>query len=112
MEPTDKSLKIGSNEVNQACRASNRGFRTEHFKKSAGAVRQVILSCEDFLDDELVVKLRSCFSHALTMNEAREELRTMRQMEYMSLFRSTCTDGEEHCTDHQEFNLAKRDIPM
>ena len=72
-------------EVNQACRASNRGFRTEHFKKSAGAVRQVILSCEDFLDDELVVKLRSCFSHALTMNEAREELRTMRQMEYKSV---------------------------
>ena len=34
------------NKVNQACRASNRGFRTELFKKSAGAVRQVILSCE------------------------------------------------------------------
>ena len=38
-------------EVNQACRASNRGFRTELFKKSAGAVRQVILSCNDFTDD-------------------------------------------------------------
>ena len=61
-------------EVNQACRASNRGFRTELFKKSAGAVRQVILSCNEFTDDELVTKLRSCFSHAPTMNEAREEL--------------------------------------
>ena len=64
-------------EVNQACRASNRGFRTELFKKSAGAVRQVILSCSNFSDDELVTKLRSCFSHAPTMNEAREELCNM-----------------------------------
>ena len=73
------------NEVDQACRASNRGFRTELFKKSAGAVRQVILSCEDFSDDELVAKLRSCFSHAPMMNEAREELRNMRQMEHESV---------------------------
>ena len=64
-------------EVDQACRASNRGFRTELFKKSAGAVRQVILSCNNFSDDELVTKLRSCFSHAPTMNEAREELHNM-----------------------------------
>ena len=70
------------NEVNQACRASNRGFRTELFKKSAGAVRQVILSCDNFSDEELVTKLRSCFSHAPTMNEAREDLRNMRQMEH------------------------------
>ena len=72
-------------EVNQACRASNRGFRTELFKKSAGAVRQVILSCNDFSDDELVSKLRSCFSHAPTMNEAREELHNMCQMEHESV---------------------------
>ena len=65
------------NKVNQACRASNRGFRTELFKKSAGAVRQVILSCSNFSDDELVTKLQSCFSHATTMNEAREELCNM-----------------------------------
>ena len=44
-------------EVDQACRASNRGFRTELFKKSAGAVRKVILSCNGFSDDELVSKL-------------------------------------------------------
>ena len=43
-------------EVNQACRVSNRGFRTELFKKSSGAVRQVILSCNN-LSDELVTKL-------------------------------------------------------
>ena len=71
--------------VNQACRASNRGFRTELFKKSAGAIRQVILSCNEFTDDELVAKLRSCFSHTPTMNEAREELQNMRQMEHESV---------------------------
>ena len=72
-------------EVDQACRASNRGFRTKHFKKSAGAVRQVILSCDAFTDDELVAKLRSCFSHAPTMNEAREELQNMWQMKHESV---------------------------
>ena len=72
-------------EVDQACRASNRGFRTELFKKSAGAVRQVILSCDSLSDNELVTKLRSCFSHAPTMNEAREELRNMRQLEHESV---------------------------
>ena len=65
------------NEVDQACRVSNRGFRTELFKKSAGAMRQVILSCDNFSDDELVTKFCSCFSHAPTMNEAREDLRNM-----------------------------------
>ena len=71
--------------VHQVCRASDRDFRTEIFKKSAGAVRQVVLSCDEFTDDELVVKLRSCFSHAPTMNEAREELQNMRQMEHESI---------------------------
>ena len=72
-------------EVDQACRVSNRGFRTELFKKSSGAVRQVILSCNNLSDDELVTKLRSCFSRAPTMNEAREELQNMRQMEHESI---------------------------
>ena len=62
------------NEIDQACRASNRSFRTELFKKSTRAVRQVILSFNELTYDELVTKLRSCFSHAPTMNEAREEL--------------------------------------
>ena len=43
--------------VDQACRVSNRGFRTELFKKSSGAVRQVILSCNNLSDDKLVTKL-------------------------------------------------------
>ena len=73
------------NEINQACRASDRDFRTEIFKKSTGAVQQVVLSCDEFTDDELVAKLRSCFSHAPTMNEAREELWNMRQMEHESV---------------------------
>ena len=72
-------------EVDQACRSSHRGFRTELFKKSAGAVRQVISSCSNFSDDELVTKLRSCFSHTPTMNEAREELCNMGQMEHESV---------------------------
>ena len=80
-----QAFKDWIDEVYQACRASNRGFRTELFKKSAVAVRQVILSCEDFSDDELVTKLWSCFSHAPMMNEAREELRNMRQMEHESI---------------------------
>ena len=71
--------------VDQACRASNRGFRTELFKKSAGAVRQVILSCDNLSDNELVTKLRRCFSHAPTMNKAREELQNMRQLEHESV---------------------------
>ena len=57
----------------------------ELFKKSAGAVRQVILSCNNLSDDELVTKLRSCFSHTPTMNEAREELCNMWQMEHESV---------------------------
>ena len=72
-------------EVDQACRASKRGFRMELFKKSARAGRQVILSCDNFSDDQLVTKLRSCFSHAPTMNEARKELCNMRQMEHESV---------------------------
>ena len=72
-------------EINQACRVSDQDFRTEIFKKSTGAVHQVVLSCHELTDDELVVKLRSCFSHAPTMNEAREELRSMRQLEHESV---------------------------
>ena len=72
-------------EINQACRVSDHHFRTEIFKKSTGAVQQVVLSCDDLTDDELVAKLRSCFSYAPIMNEAREELRSMRQLEHKSI---------------------------
>ena len=39
----------------------------------------------ELTDNELIAKLRSCFSHTPTMNEAREELRNMRQMEHESV---------------------------
>ena len=72
-------------EIDQACRVSDRDFRTEIFKKSTGAMQQVVLSCNELTDDELVTKLRSCFSHAPTMNEAREELQNMKQLEHESV---------------------------
>ena len=69
----DKCLKIGSM---KSTRLAEQVIEDsgQLFKKSAGAVRQVMLSCDNFSDDELVTKLRSCFSHAPTMNEAREDL--------------------------------------
>ena len=74
------------NEIDQACKVSDQDFQViEIFKKSMGAVRQVMLSFNEFTDDELIAKLRSCFSHAPTMNEAREELRNMRQLEHESV---------------------------
>ena len=42
------------NEINQACRVSDRDLRTEVFKKSTGAVRRVVLSCDEFTDNELI----------------------------------------------------------
>ena len=77
--------RIGSTKLTRLAEQVNRGFRTELFKKSAGAVRQVILSCDNLSNNELVTKFRSCFSHAPTMNKAREELRNMRQMEHESV---------------------------
>ena len=71
--------------IDQACWVSNCDFRTEIIKKSTGAVQQVVMSCENYSDDALLAKLRSCFSDAPTMNEAREELRNMRQTENESI---------------------------
>ena len=48
-------------------------------------MQQVVLSCNKLTDNELITKLRSCFSHAPTMNEAREELRNMKQLEHESV---------------------------
>ena len=64
--------------TDQACRVSDQDFRTEIFQKSTETVRLVVLYCDDLTDDKLIAKLRSCFSYAPTMNEAREELRIMR----------------------------------
>ena len=72
-------------EINQACWVSNHDFRTEIIKKLSGAVQKVVMSCEHYTDNTLLAKLRSCFSDAPTMNEAREELRNMRQMENESI---------------------------
>ena len=38
MVEIDRLLRIGLMRVNQACRISDRDFRTEVFKKSTGAV--------------------------------------------------------------------------
>ena len=72
-------------EINQACQVSDHDFRTEIIKKSSGAVRKVVMSSENYLANALLSKLRRCFSDAPTMNEAREELRKMRQMENESI---------------------------
>ena len=69
------------NEIDQACWVSNCDSRTEIIEKLSGAVRKVVMSCELYLDNAQLAKLRSCFSDVPTMNEAREELRNMRQME-------------------------------
>ena len=85
MAQTDKFLKIGSLKSIKLTEWATEILGLKSSKKSAGAVWQVVLSCDEFTDDELVAKLRSCFSHAPTMNEAREELRSMRQMEHQSV---------------------------
>ena len=72
------------NEIDQACWVSECDFRTE-IKKSTGAVRQVVMSCRNLSDDAPLTKLRSSFSDAPSMNEAREELRNMRQKEHESI---------------------------
>ena len=72
-------------ELDQVCRISRCDFRTEIIKKSIGAVHKVVLTSGDCLDDQLLANLRSCFSDAPTMNQAREDLRNMRQQEKETL---------------------------
>ena len=73
------------NEINQACWVSEHDFRTGIIKKLTGVVRQVVISCRNLSDDALLAKLRSSFSDVPTMNEAREELRNIRQKEHESI---------------------------
>ena len=54
---TRQAFKDWIDKINQACRVSDHDFRTEIFKKSTGAVWQVVLSFDDLTDDELVAKL-------------------------------------------------------
>ena len=44
-----------------------------------------MLTSKDYSDDQLLANLRSYFSDALTMNQAREDLRNMRQREKESV---------------------------
>ena len=73
------------NKIDQACWVSDCDFRTKIIKNSSETVQKVVMSCENYSDDALLAKLRSCFSDVPTMNEAREELRNMRQMENESI---------------------------
>ena len=83
-------------EIDQACRVSGCDFRTEIIKKLRGAVCQVVMTSDNCSDDELLTKLRSCFSDAPTMNQAWEELRNLRQKENESIAVYMHTDGGMH----------------
>ena len=72
-------------ETDQACRVSGYDFRMEIIKKLTGAVQKVVMTSDKCSDDELLSKLRSCFSDAPTMNQAWEELRNLRQKENESI---------------------------
>ena len=71
--------------IDQACRASGCNFRMGIIKKSMGAVHQVVMTSDNCSDDELLSKLRSCFSDTPTMNVVWEELRNLRQKENESI---------------------------
>ena len=73
------------NKLNQACQISGHDFRTEIIKKSIGAVQKVVLTSDDCSDDQLLSNLHCCFSDAPKMNQAREDLRNMRQRERESV---------------------------
>ena len=72
-------LKEWIDELDQACRISGCDFRTEIIKKSIGAVCKVVLTSGDCSDDQLMANFMSCFSDAPMMNQAREDLRNVRQ---------------------------------
>ena len=71
--------------LDQACRISGHYFRTEIIKKLIGAVHKVVVTSWDCSDDQLLANFRSCFLDAPTMNQAKEDLRNMRQMEKESV---------------------------
>ena len=77
MVPIGKHSRTGSTKLTRLAEPVIEDSGQSCSRNQLGAVRQVILSCSNFSDDELVTKLRSCFSHTPTMNEAREELRNM-----------------------------------
>ena len=103
-------------ELDQACRISGCDFRTKIIKKSIGAVCKVVLTSGDHSDDQLMANLRSCFSDAPMMNQAREDLRNVKQQEKESfmvyaniwgraLVRSSgiCPEDENHAHVIKDF---------
>ena len=100
------------NEIDQACWVSEHNFRTEVIKKLTGEVRQVVMSCRNLSDDALLAKLRSSFSVMPTMNEAREELRNMRQKEHESITVYTYRWGRACYKDLQASTQKMRPTPM
>ena len=83
---TDRGLfEEWIDKLNQACRISGCDFRTEIIKKLIGEVCKVVLTSRDCSDDQLLANLRSCFSDAPTMNQAREDLRNMKQRQKESV---------------------------
>ena len=67
------------NKIDQACRISGCDFRMQIIKKWTGAVWKMVMPGKDCSDDKLLLKHRNAFLDAPTMNQAREELRSMRQ---------------------------------
>ena len=64
---------------------SGHDFRTKIIKKSTGVIHKVVMTSDKCTDDQLLFKIRSSFSDAPTMNQAREELRNMRQKDNESV---------------------------
>ena len=79
------NFKEWINKIDQAYRISGHDFMTKIIKKSIGAVCKVVLTSGNCSDDQLLTNLRSCFSDAPMMNQAREDLRNMRQQEKESV---------------------------
>ena len=67
------------NELDQVCRISAYDFRIKIIRKLIETVCKVLLTTSDCSDNQLLANLRSCFSDAPMMNQAREDLRNMRQ---------------------------------
>ena len=85
-DDTNRELfKEWMDELDPTCRISRHDFRMEVIKKSSRAVCKVVLTRECCSDDQLLENPRSTFSDAPTMNQAREELRNMRQREKESV---------------------------
>ena len=59
---------------------TDRNLRKELMKKSAGAIREMLLMMSAaWTDDDIISKLRQDFSLMSTMNRAREELKDLKQ---------------------------------